>query len=252
LSFRAPFAEQLGVPVTFAEYPSAQSLDASMEGVRGALRQGNVGAILVEPILGRGGCVVPPVAFLRELRAAADAAGALLITDEIWTGMGRSGAMLASEASGVLPDIVCLGKGLGGGIPISACVGRNEVMQAWAKHGGSAIHTGTHFGSPSACAAALATIESVRTRNLPGRAADVGGRWLEQLARVAPARGRGLMVGVELPDSGKALSVARALLQRGYIVLTGGVQGNVLTLTPPLTIDETLLEAFTRELASLV
>jgi 4-aminobutyrate aminotransferase/(S)-3-amino-2-methylpropionate transaminase len=257
-SFREPFAAQLGVPVTFAPYPASDdprgalpALEASLSAVRAALKSGTVGAILVEPLLGRGGCVVPPVSFLPALRSLADDAGALLVLDEVWTGLGRSGALLACEHSGVVPDLVCLGKGLGGGTPISACIGRARVMEAWGAHGGSTIHTGTHFGSPPACAAALATLAAVRG-GLAARAAEVGARWLVELAAVAPVRGRGLMVGVQLHDAAHALAVARALLGRGWIVLTGGTRGDVLTLSPALTIAPELLSAFGRELSAVI
>lgn len=124
-SFREPFAAQLGIDVTFAPYPDEQAgdLDRSLASVRVALGAGDVGAVLVEPMLGRGGCVVPPDGFLPELRALCTEAGALLVADEVWTGMGRSGALIASRAAGVVADVVCLGKGLGGGIPVSACIG---------------------------------------------------------------------------------------------------------------------------------
>ncbi len=248
-SFREPFAAQLGVPVTFAAYPSSDAeLDASLDAVRGALRRNDVGAILVEPILGRGGCVVPPASFLPALRTLADEASALLIVDEIWSGMGRCGAILACDLEGVVPDLVCLGKALGGGTPISACIGRGNVMEAWGAHGGSTIHTGTHFGSPPACAAALATIDAVQTLHLAERAAELGAAWTLELARVAPARGRGLMVGVQLGDAAEALATSRALLQRGYIVLTGGARGDVLTLSPALTIAPALLSSFSEAL----
>ena len=259
-SFREPFAAQLGVNVTFAPYPSTdgaaltRTLDESLEAVRAALKMGTIGAVLVEPILGRGGCVVPPASFLPALRALADEAGALLVLDEIWTGMGRSGTMLASEHAGVVADVICLGKGLGGGVPISACVGRASVMEAWGAHGGGAIHTGTHFGSPPACAAAIATIEAVRG-GLADRAAEVGARWIDELAAAGmgwKVSGRGMMVGVRLSDAAQALGAARALLRRGYIVLTGGARGDTLTLSPPLTIEPELLSAFARALASSV
>ena len=257
-SFREPFAAQLGVPVTFAPYPASDDprgalavLETSLAAVRAALKSGTIGAILVEPLLGRGGCVVPPVSFLPALRSLADDAGALLVLDEVWTGLGRSGSMLACEQSGVVPDLVCLAKGLGGGTPISACVGRARVMEAWGAHGGSTIHTGTHFGSPPACAAALATLAAVRG-GLATRAAEVGARWLDELAAVAPVRGRGLMVGVQLRDAAHALAVARALLARGWIVLTGGTRGDVLTLSPALTIAPELLSAFGRELNAVI
>lgn len=245
-SFREPFAAQLGVPVTFAPYPG--SIDASLSAVRKALAGGDVGAILVEPILGRGGCIVPPASFLPALRSLADEAGALLVVDEIWTGMGRTGAMLAIDDAGVVPDVLCLGKGLGGGVPISACVGRARVMEAWGEHGGSTIHTGTHFGAPPACAAALATIAEVRARDLAARAREIGDAWMNELrAAGADVRGRGLMVGVELGSPERALAVARALLAKGFIVLTGG---SALTLSPPLTIAPALLSALSEALGA--
>jgi 4-aminobutyrate aminotransferase/(S)-3-amino-2-methylpropionate transaminase len=264
-SFRDPFAAQLGVSVSFAPYPSredprsaAPALEETLGAVRAALKAGSVGAVLVEPMLGRGGCVVPPRSFLAALRSLTDDAGALLVFDEVWTGMGRSGAMLACELEGVVPDVLCLGKGLGGGIPISACVGRGRVMEPWGAHGGSTIHTGTHFGSPPACAAALATIAAVRG-GLAERAAKVGDDFARELAVAGSTtgtswsvRGRGLMIGIELADAGEALAVSRSLLERGYVVLTGGVKGDTLTLSPALTIEPAVLSAFIPALAGAV
>jgi 4-aminobutyrate aminotransferase-like enzyme len=255
-SFREPFAAQLGDHVVFAPYPSDDDgLAASLEVVKRHLARGSIGAVLVEPILGRGGCVVPPAGFLPALRALCDGAGALLICDEIWTGLGRSGAWLASLEAGVGPDLVCLGKGLGGGFPISACIGTRAAMRAWGAHGGSTIHTGTHFGAPLACAAAVATLEAIEGASLPERARKVGDRWMSRLRGIAPGevlavRGRGLMVGVVLSGGApRAGAVSRRLLERGWIVLTGGAAGDVLTLTPPLDIEVTLLDAFAEALA---
>jgi len=255
--FRQPFAEQLNAHVTFAPYPGdAAALDRSMGLVERALAGGDVGAVLVEPILGRGGCVVPPREFLPALRAACDRAGALLVCDEIWTGLGRSGSWLASVEAGVIADVICLGKGLGGGLPVSACLGSDAAMAAWGGHGGSTIHTATHSGAPLACAAAVATLDAIEDGDLPLRAAEVGARWMAQLrARATPlgasdVRGLGLMVGVELGGgAGRALAVTRRLLRAGWIVLTGGAEGDVLTLTPPLDIDDALLDAFVEALA---
>ncbi len=255
--FRAPFAGQLGVRVEFVPYPAHESqLESCKAHVGAALDRGGIGCILVEPILGRGGCIVPPAGFLPMLREACDAAGVLLVADEIWTGLGRSGAMLASVDAGVVPDLVCLGKGLGGGLPISACVGRARAFAAWGAHGGSAIHTATHFGAPLACAAALATLDALASEKLAVRAREVGERWTlalrDQLRerRVAQVRGRGMMIGVEVEGgAARALAASRALLSRGYLVLTGGTKGDVLTLTPPLNIDEPLLGAFASALA---
>jgi len=249
-SFREPFAAQLNTHVTFAPYPG-RSMDASLAAVKGALTRGDVGAVLVEPILGRGGCVVPPPGFLALLRAACDEAGALLVCDEIWTGLGRSGAWLASVDQGVLPDVVCLGKGLGGGLPVSACVGSARSMAAWGAHGGATIHTATHFGAPPGCAAALATLEVLERERLPERARTAGASWMNRLRErttgrgVREVRGAGLMVGVELEGGAtRALAVMRRLLAGGWIVLTGGATGDVLTLTPPLEIEVELLDGF--------
>jgi len=256
-SFREPFAEQLNARVTFAPYPHDEaSLAASLEAVRGALARGDVGAVLVEPVLGRGGCVVPPASFLPALRAACGEAGALLVADEVWTGLGRSGAWLASVDAGVVPDVVCLGKGLGAGLPISACIGSEAAMRAWGAHGGSTIHTATHFGAPLACAAAVAALDALEEGALAERARAVGERWMRRLVArtvgrgVAQVRGRGLMVGVALEGgAGRALTVMRRLLERGWIVLTGGASGDVLTMTPPLDVAEHLLDAFADALA---
>ncbi|HEY4015340.1 MAG TPA: aminotransferase class III-fold pyridoxal phosphate-dependent enzyme [Polyangiaceae bacterium] len=256
-AFREPFAAQLNPHVAFAPYPaSSEALGEAMDQVTRALQRGDVGAVLVEPVLGRGGCVVPPPDFLPRLRSACDAAGALLVCDEIWTGLGRSGAWLASVDAGVVPDLVCLGKGLGAGLPISACVGTSDAMGAWGAHGGTTIHTATHFGAPLACAAAVATLATLEERALGARARRMGERWkallLERTAAlgVVEVRGRGLMIGVALDGgSARALAVTRVLLERGWIVLTGGPRGDVLTLTPPLDVDERLLEAFAGELA---
>ncbi len=256
-SFREPFMQQLNDRVTFAPFPDREAtLGATMAIVTRALAGGDVGAVLVEPILGRGGCIVPPPALLPSLRKACDDAGALLVCDEIWTGLGRSGSWLASVDAGVLPDVVCLGKGLGAGLPISACIGSERAMRAWEAHGGATIHTATHFGAPLACAAAVATLGAIEEARLADRARAVGERWMARLRDraagrgVADVRGRGLMVGVALEGgAGRALAVTRGLLERGWIVLTGGARGDVLTLTPPLDIDERLLNAFADALA---
>lgn len=257
-AFREPFAEQLNKHATFAPYPyDSDSLDSSLDAVERALARDDIGAVLVEPILGRGGCVVPPAGFLTAVRAACDRAGAVLIADEIWTGLGRSGSLLASVEAGAVPDIVCLGKGLGSGFPISACIGTAQVMAAWAGHGGSTIHTATHFGGPLACAAALATFDAIEGGALPARALRVGEAWMAGLRSttagrgVVDVRGRGLMVGVVIDGgSRRAVAVVRRLLERGWIVLTGGSGADVLTLTPPLDIGEPLLMEFADELAA--
>ena len=156
----------------------------------------------------------------------------------------------------VTPDVLCRGRGLGGGLPISACIGRKDVRDAWGGHGGTRIHTGTHFGSPPACAAALATIETLQSENLPAQAKAKGDAWRAELSAAcgphAVVRGAGMMVGVKLRDSAQSLAITRALLAEGFIVLTGGTSGNTLTLSPPLTIAPALLSAFATTLGQLL
>lgn len=255
-SYRSPFAAQLGGHVTFAPYPGDDAaLASSLSQVEDALGRGGVGAVLVEPVLGRGGVVVPPPGFLRELGALAKRHGALLVADEIWTGLGRAGAMLRSVADGVVPDIVCLGKGLGGGLPLSACIGSEAVMLAWQKDD-EVVHTSTFAGAPLACATAIATLDVISREKLVVRSAEVGARFLAALTAtlggargVRAVRGAGLMVGVDLGERpGAASLLMRALLEQGYIVSTGGGAREVLVLTPPLTIAEPLLEGFVEKL----
>ncbi len=159
--FREPFEAQLGrfgVRVPFPEGPGAE-LEPVKRALRAALADGGIGAILVEPIQGRGGEVVPPPGFLPMLRRAADEHGAVLIFDEIYTGFNRSGALFACERNeAVVPDLICLGKGLTSGFPLSACVGRSDVMDAWPESAGEALHTSTYLGHPVGCGMALASI----------------------------------------------------------------------------------------------
>jgi 4-aminobutyrate aminotransferase/(S)-3-amino-2-methylpropionate transaminase len=250
-SYRLAFADQLNTHVTFAPYPRAErDLDRALGAVEQALRGGDIGAVLVEPVLGRGGCIVPPPAFLPALSEAAHRHGALVIADEIWTGLGRTGSMVRSTAAGAPADILCFGKGLGGGLPISACVAAEDVMMAWAGET-EVVHTSTHAGSPLACAAAIATLDTLRFKKLPVRAREVGERAraafrdaLAGLPSVVEVRGEGLMIGIELDSGARGLAAMRGMLSKGYVVITGGMRSETLTLTPPLTIpEERLVEA---------
>jgi 4-aminobutyrate aminotransferase-like enzyme len=244
-AFRRPFAAQLNPETHFIPFP-IDDTDASLARAGEVLRDRPIGALLVEPILGRGGTRVPPRGFLAQLAALAREAGAVVIADEIYTGLGRTGTLFQCTAQGLSPDLLCLGKALGGGLPISACVGREEVMAAWGDPRGEAIHTGTFFGHPLGCATALATLDAIETLGLAKRAADVGARFRDALtARTGlEVRGAGLFLAVELGTPGSALSMVRALLERGFLVLPSGIDASALGLTPPLTIEERLLDAF--------
>ncbi|HVY25284.1 MAG TPA: aspartate aminotransferase family protein [Polyangiaceae bacterium] len=248
-SYRAPFAEQLSQHVTFAPYPADTATAAtSLEQCRARLLQGDVGALLIEPVLGRGGVVAPPAGFLRDLQQLAREHGALFVADEIWTGLGRAGAMLVSAAQGLVPDLICLGKGLGGGLPVSAVIGSASVMQHWRREA-EVVHTATFAGTPLAASAAIATLDTLAKEKLVERAEELGARFAAALAaalagsaRVRQVRGRGLMLGIDLGEQpGAASQLMQMLLRAGYITSTGGGRREVLVLTPALNIDEDVL-----------
>ncbi len=169
--FRSPFQLQLREFGHFVLFPTKTSDLATVEfQIRNFFRRERIGAILVEPVQARGGCNVPPPEFLPLLRKLCDEFGALLILDEIYTGFGRTGKWFACEHSGVIPDLICLGKALTGGFPLSACVGRADLMDAaWPPSRGEAIHTSTFLGHPVGCAMALAQIAEIEKLNLPER-----------------------------------------------------------------------------------
>lgn len=254
-SYRAPFAAQLNPAVTFVEYPSSPAaLEPALAGVRRALELRSVGAVVFEPILGRGGVLVPPAGFAERLGALCREHGVVLIADEVWTGLGRSGEWLLSQAHGADPDVVCLGKGLGGGLPISACIGKAPVLAAWSRDA-EVVHTSTFAGAPLAAAAALELLDALEAERLVERARRVGEGFARELravlAAVWPAgwevRGAGLMLGLDLGRARlTALELQRELLARGYITSLGGGRRDCLVLTPPLDIAEAQLLGFVR------
>lgn len=266
--FRSPFRRQLREFATFAPFPPmAAELPVAERAVRRILRRGRTGAILVEPIQVRGGVNIPPPGFLPLLRRLCDEHGALLVLDEIYTGFGRTGAWFACEhaaggaaGAGTVPDLVCLGKALTGGFPLSACVGRAEVMDAaWPVSDGEAIHTSTFLGHPVGCAMALAEIDQIERRGLVRQSAVRGRFLLDLLERLADeaaipglvmkARGRGLLAGLELLDrrgratTGICLEVIKRMLHRGFILLPEGAEASVVSFTPPLIISERQIAA---------
>src|SRR3954470_2310186 len=205
--FRGPFRLQLKEFGNFVQFPTkAADLPVVETLMRRHFQRGWVGAVLVEPIQARGGINVPPPGFLPLLRRLCDEHKALLVLDEIYTGFGRTGKWFACEHSGVVPDIICLGKALTRGFPLSACVGRAEVMDtAWPASRGEAIHTSTFLGHPVGCAMALAQLGEVARLKLPERAAKLGefllGELQSQIGSRSPqlrVRGQGLMAGVDL------------------------------------------------------
>ena len=262
--FRGPFLSRLYEGVRFAPFPDPRDgphgVRESLNRVQWLLREGDrgdeVGAVIVEPIQGRAGVRIPPPGYLEALADLTWNSKALLIFDEIFTGLGRTGALFAFLHDGVVPDILCLGKGLGGGLPLSACVGPARIMDAWPPSSGEAIHTSTFLGNPLACAAGLSFLEELEAQGLVERSRVLGSRFLASLrkalagvAEVAEVRGRGLFLGVEFTDPGSgmplkgaAVRVATLALREGVLVLAAGASGQVLEISPPLVITEEQME----------
>ena len=244
--FREPFEGQLAQVTKRLTYPTA----ADPGPFRRALEQvdgSQIAAVLVEPIQGRGGIVIPHDEFLAELREWCDAHGALLILDEIYTGFHRTGKPFACEWSRVVPDLICLGKGVTGGFPLSACVGKSEIMDAWPATNGEALHTSTFLGNPIGCAMGVASITEHLKPETTALAQERGRDLERALATLVGApfvqqtRGRGLMRGVELrhrsgkPASDVVIHVVSELLKQGVILLPDAPEGHVLAFTPPMT-----------------
>ena len=178
--FRKPFLPQMREFVRFVQFPAKTADLATVEfQIRHLIRREWIGAILVEPVQARGGINVPPPEFLPLLRKLCDEFSALLIADEIYTGFGRTGKWFASEHAGATPDLICLGKALTGGFPLSACVGRANLMDAaWPQSKGEAIHTSTFLGNPVGCAMALASLKELQSKRLPpGQGLWESGGW---------------------------------------------------------------------------
>jgi 4-aminobutyrate aminotransferase-like enzyme len=248
--FRDPFAARIPEGPLLLDFPGSRCTGAeAASAARTALRSHpDVAALLVEPIQGRAGCIVPPAGYLHALREVCDELGILLIVDEIFTGFGRTGSWFAVDREGVVPDLLCIGKAMGSGVPISAVAGRTAVMDAWPPSTGEALHTSTYLGNPLACAAAIATIDELHERDLPGRAARLGAAFAPSLQSLAvqtgvvEVRGAGLCWGVQLDSPARAARVVRAALQDAVIVLQSGVDGEVVSISPPLVIAEDELQ----------
>ena len=247
--YRCPFGQRGGFALEGGEFPNCCStcLAELEKHIRAEITRRQIGAILVEPIQGRAGEIVPPKDFLRLLRHICDEEKILLIADEIYTGFNRTGRLFACDHSEVVPDIICLGKALTSGFPLSACVGRAEVMDAWPESTGEALHTSTFLGNPLGCVMAIA---SLREHAKPDTAEKVrvAGRHLRaalekiQSPKIGDVRGVGLLVGIEIvgpdrkPDARTAARCVTGALKEGLLILAGGQNGNVISLSPPFDI----------------
>ncbi len=271
--FRDPFKTQLADFASFLPFPICQHcpwhapgrepsaclpdcMNAFLRQAEILLAKGDIGAIVVEPVQGRGGEVVPPGWFLPLLRQLADQFGALLIFDEIYTGFYRTGHRFASDHWNVQPDLICLGKALTSGFPLAACVGREKIMDAaWPESTGEALHTSTFLGNPLGCRMALQSLELLEAEPWSERVEALGHHLHSGLLKLQETsrhwgwtRGLGLMRGIEVvdangqPDPARTGRLVEAMLARGIIILSGGVEQNVLSFTPPFVIDEAELD----------
>jgi 4-aminobutyrate aminotransferase/(S)-3-amino-2-methylpropionate transaminase len=240
-----PFRETAGIKGADAAARAIDQIDKQV----GAQ---NLACLVIEPILGEGGFVVPADGFLPALAAWCKDNDVLFVADEIQSGFCRTGDWFACDHEGVVPDLITTAKGIAGGLPLAAVTGRAEIMDA--VHAGGL--GGTYGGNPVACAAALGAIEEMRTHDLPARARTIEAtirRRLETIAADQPAigdiRGRGAMMAIELvkpgtlePDAARAGAVAAYCHRNGVVVLTCGTWGNVFRFLPPLSISDQLLE----------
>jgi acetylornithine aminotransferase len=234
---RAPF-EPLPGPVTFVPYGDAAAL-------RGAVTT-ETAALILEPIQGENGVVPPPPGYLAAAREACDAAGALLILDEVQTGVGRTGAWFAWQAAGVRPDVMTLAKGLGGGLPIGATVGFGGAGEALV----AGDHGSTFGGNPVVCAAALAVLDVIEEDGLLDAAKTLGERLAANAApHVGTVRGAGLLRGLVLHDP-VAKAAEAAARAAGFLV--NAIGDDVLRLVPPLVVDAADLDAFTDALPAVL
>ncbi len=282
--FRGPFRSQLRQFGHFVTFPRStgprpgplkpagaecapRDFVALERQIRSLFRKERIGAVLVEPIQVRGGINIPPPGFLPLMRELCTEHAAVLILDEIYTGFGRTGRWFACEHERVVPDLICLGKALTGGFPLSACVGGAELMdQAWPPATGEAIHTSTYLGHPVGCAMALAQIRELGEKQLVARSARLGAHLLTALQTLQlgnrdlrwSVRGLGLLAGFELrhangtPATVTALRVIQSMLDRGFILLPEGEHANVISFTPPLTISSGQLDGAVAALAELL
>jgi 4-aminobutyrate aminotransferase/(S)-3-amino-2-methylpropionate transaminase len=241
-------------------YPIAyhgQSIDASFAALDQLFKAGvdpaRVAGIIIEPVLGEGGFYAAPAEFLRRLRALCDQHGMLLIADEIQSGFARTGRMFAVEHAGIEPDLMTVAKSLAGGVPLSAVIGKAEIMDSPVPGGLG----GTYAGSPLGCAAGLAVLDVIRRENLCERARAVGDRLVSRLKQlqvrlpcIGDVRGLGAMVAIELvknrradaPDADLTKQLVQAAARRGLVILSCGIYSNVIRFLPALTIEDALLD----------
>ncbi|HEX5968376.1 MAG TPA: 4-aminobutyrate--2-oxoglutarate transaminase [Intrasporangium sp.] len=249
--YRAPMSYPFRWPGGPADC-AKESFDVFVQQVHAQVGEENLAAVILEPIQGEGGFIVPAPGFVRQVADWCREHGILFIADEVQTGFCRTGDWFASEHEGVVPDLITTAKGMAGGLPLAGVTGRAEIMDAI--HGGGL--GGTYGGNPVACAAALGAIETMRSEDLCGRAREVEALFLprlralaERFPQIGDIRGRGAMLAIELvrgagdltPDADLTAAVNRECHAQGLVTLTCGTYGNVFRFLPPLVASDALL-----------
>ncbi len=249
-AMREPFAGSLNPHVQFVPFATSGEHLAALVARLRHLDTSQIGALIVEPIQGRGGIVVPARGLLPALRTFCDERGILLICDEVLTGFGRAGALWASEEAGIRTDLLCLGKALGGGLPISACIGPIEHMRHWGAPTSEALHTGTFFGNPLSCAAALGFIEAWHESNALDAARTQGAllRSVLENCGCGNVRGAAMMLALDLEAPGVGLALMQRLRELGILVLPNGADASGIQLTPPLNLPVDAIDTFSKAL----
>ena len=254
-----PFANEIyRMPLPYAyrwlgnpEAITQDALDLVTHKIEKEIGAGNVAAIIIEPVIGEGGFIVPPKGFMPGLQEFATKNGIVFIADEVQSGFARTGKLFAVEHEGMAPDMIITAKGIAGGLPLSAVTARAEIMDS--SHVGGL--GGTYGGNPIACAAALAAIETIEEENLVDRAAHIGRILFETLNAlkvqypiIGDVRGRGAMVAIELvkpggkdPNPEAMAKIIKYCQSKGVLILTAGTYGNVIRFLPPLVITDELL-----------
>lgn len=254
-----PFANEIyRMPLPYAyrwlgnpESITQDALDLVTHKIEKEIGAGNVAAIIIEPVIGEGGFIVPPKGFMPGLQEFATKNGIVFIADEVQSGFARTGKLFAVEHEGMAPDMIITAKGIAGGLPLSAVTARAEIMDS--SHVGGL--GGTYGGNPIACAAALAAIETIEEENLVDRAAHIGRILFETLNAlkvqypiIGDVRGRGAMVAIELvkpggkdPNPEAMAKIIKYCQSKGVLILTAGTYGNVIRFLPPLVITDELL-----------
>ena len=249
--YRAPAADPYRWP-TGAERCAEEAFERFYDVVVKQVGTDNVACVVAEPVVGEGGFIVPAPGFLARVVEFCREHGIVFVADEIQSGLARTGDLFASEHEGIVPDLICTAKALGGGLPLSAVTGRADIMDA-PRPGGLG---GTYAGNPLACAAALGALETIESEDLVARAREIEQRVVPRLRDLASnvpsigdVRGRGAMLAIEFVERGTkdpapavASAVAKRCHEQGVLVLTCGTYGNVIRLLPPLVIGFDLLD----------